>query len=101
LLQPETLPHTIRLTIDGGSYEWKLGEATQYSQEAYQRHRSWNVSVPEDPGPRQGLYRSLCQLFRRLPEEARLRALDELCTCVDAPPAGRPTHRALSREGVV
>jgi peptidoglycan/xylan/chitin deacetylase (PgdA/CDA1 family) len=101
LLQPGTLPHTIRLTLDGRSYAWELGEAAQYSQDAYHRHRSWNVSLQEDPGTRQRLYRSLCQLFRRLPEEARSKALDELRTCVDARPAGRPTHRALSSEEVL
>lgn len=101
LLLPGTLPPTLHLTPDGRSYEWGLGEAARYAEEAYGRHRPWHVLLEEDPSPRHQIYRSLFRLLRCLPEEARSNVLDDLRSWAGAQATGRPTHRALSREEVI
>lgn len=100
LLHPGVLPKTLRLIHVGSPGQWELGEASLYSGDAYRRYRKWNVLEKDDPGPRQRLYRSLCQLLRPLPERERREALDELLAWAGAEPLGRPIHRALSPDEV-
>lgn len=96
LLEPGTLPETLRLSVNGTSYQWELGEVTHYSEDDYQSYCRWNVLEKEDASQRQHLYRSLCQLLRPLPERDRRKILDELLAWAGAEPGGRPTHRTLS-----
>jgi peptidoglycan/xylan/chitin deacetylase (PgdA/CDA1 family) len=88
LLQPGSLPETLRLTINSNTYEWRLREAARYSEDAYfsQRH---------------SLYVSLWRLLRPLPESERRKIQDELLAWAGAEPAVRSTHRTLSREEVL
>lgn len=95
LLQPGTLPETLRLSVNGRPYQWELGEAAHYSEDTYWRHRCWNVLEKDDPTPRQHIYRSLCQLLRPLPERERQKVLDELLAWASTKPMGRSTHRTL------
>lgn len=101
LLQPGRLPETLRLSIKGEDWLWDLGEASHYSEEAFRRYRRWSIRDKNDPGPRQGLYRSLRQLLRPLPHEEQRRLLGELTEWAGAEPVGRPTHRTLSPDEVV
>jgi peptidoglycan/xylan/chitin deacetylase (PgdA/CDA1 family) len=101
LLQPGMLPEILHLSIQGRTYTWELGEAVHYSEEAYQRHRNWNVLEKNDPSPRQHLYRSLCLLLRPLPERERRKVLDELLAWAGTESIARPTHRALSPDEVI
>jgi len=100
LLQPERLPERLRLSINGSPFQWELCEVAHYGEDSYCSHRSWNVEEKNDPSPRHGLYRSLCQLLRPLPEEERLETLDSLLAWASAEAKGRPTHRALSWDEV-
>lgn len=97
LLQPGTLPETLHLSSNGSNYQWVLGEAAHYSEDAYQRHRCWYVDEEQDdPSPRHFLYRSLWQLLRPILEGERRKVLDELVAWAGAEPASRPTHRSLT-----
>ena len=100
LLQPGRLPETLRLRLDGRTYQWELGNAAHYAGDAYRSHRRWNVLEVNDPGPRQHLYRSLCRLLRPLPGEERRGILDELTAWAGRRSAGRKTHRVLSVDEV-
>ena len=100
LLQPGRLPETLRLTINGSTYHWELGEAVRYSEDAYLSHRSWRT-WEDAPSSRHSLYFSLWRLLRPLPESERRAVLDKLLAWAGAEPAARSTHRALSREEVL
>jgi peptidoglycan/xylan/chitin deacetylase (PgdA/CDA1 family) len=99
-LQPGALPEALCLEVNG-NHQWELGEMAHYGEEAYERHRHWNVGDKHDPTPRQHLYRSLCQLLRPLPDEERRKLLNELLAWAGAELMARPTHRALSPEEVI
>jgi peptidoglycan/xylan/chitin deacetylase (PgdA/CDA1 family) len=95
LLQPGTLPDRVRLYLNGSTFEWELQEDAYSDIEGYARHQSWNVETRDDPTLRHGLYRSLCQLVRPLPEEQRQEVLSELATWAGARTMARSTHRPL------
>jgi peptidoglycan/xylan/chitin deacetylase (PgdA/CDA1 family) len=101
VLQPGTVPEKLDLRVNGSTYRWEAGEAAQYSEEDYERHRGWHIEQPEDPGPRQRLYRSLYQLLHNLPEAERQRLLDEVRGWSGAGPDGRPTHRTMAPDEVM
>jgi peptidoglycan/xylan/chitin deacetylase (PgdA/CDA1 family) len=101
LLLPGTVPEKLELNVNGSTYRWEAGEAAEYSEEDYERDRGWHIEQPEDPGPRQRLYRSLYQLLHNLPEAARQQLLKEVRGWSGAAPIGRPTHRTMSPEEVV
>ncbi len=95
LLQPGVLPETLRLSVNGITYQWELREAAHYSEDSYRRHRSWTVLETDEPSQRYTLYRTLHQLLRPLPQAARLKALDDLVAWAGAESKARETHRAL------
>ena len=99
LLQPGTLPETLRLSVNESTYQWELGEAAHYSEDAYQRHRYWRV-WEHAPNSRHVLYFSLWKLLKSLIEGDRRHVLDELLAWAGANPASRPTHRTLSLQEV-
>jgi peptidoglycan/xylan/chitin deacetylase (PgdA/CDA1 family) len=96
LLQPGTLPPTVRLTINGKPYQWNLSDAASYSEEAFERHRAWNVLTKHVSGPRQALYGEIHQLMRHLPDEEQRNILDTLLAWAGIEPIVRSTHRTLS-----
>jgi len=96
LLQPGMVPETLRLSVNGSTYQWDLGEAAHYSSDAYQHHLSWNVGHKDDPTPRHSLYRSLHKLLRPLAEDERRKVLKDVLTWADAESTVRATHRILS-----
>lgn len=98
LLQPGTLPETLRLKINGSPYQWELGEWAHYGEDDYRRHQCWNIKEKGNPGPRQRLFRSLFQLLVPLPEGEQRKVLDELLAWAGAESMGRPTHRTLTPE---
>ena len=95
LLQPGTLPETLRLSVNGIVHEWELGEVTHYSEDAYQRHRHWRA-WEEAPSPRHSLYFSLWKLMHPLLESDRKILLDELLEWADIEPVSRASHRVVS-----
>ncbi|PIG94115.1 polysaccharide deacetylase family protein [Gloeocapsopsis sp. IPPAS B-1203] len=96
LLQPGTLPETLHLSIDGNTYQWKLGEAADYTEEAYQRHCCWQFEHKDTPSQRHALYRSVYQLLCFLRAGDRQKVLDDLLVWSGTELENRPTHRCLS-----
>ncbi len=101
LLQPGTLPETLCLRINGAPFQYVLGAAAHYSAEDYQHQRGWNIGQPDEPGPRQHLFRTLWHLMYSLLEIERQKVLDELQLWAGAQPTVRPTHRTLAADEVV
>ncbi|MBD2362795.1 polysaccharide deacetylase family protein [Anabaena minutissima FACHB-250] len=103
LLQPVTLPDLLQLDINGRSHQWKLGEATHYSEADRQRDRHWRMGrkFTKCPTLRHTLYRSLYQLLQFLSVNERSKLLDELAIWANAEPVGRSTHRSLSNEEIL
>jgi peptidoglycan/xylan/chitin deacetylase (PgdA/CDA1 family) len=99
LLQPGKLPGVLRLSINGTTQQWDLGDAAYYSQELWQRGRSWRVSA-DPPSSRHSLYLSLWRLLQRLREKERQSVIMELRAWANEEPKSRETHRALSVEEV-
>jgi peptidoglycan/xylan/chitin deacetylase (PgdA/CDA1 family) len=101
LLQPRRLPETLRININGSAFEADLNESAYYGEDDFQRYCRWNVTEHNDPTSRQALYRTLCQLFRPLPEEERQKALEELRAWAGVEPACRLSHHVLSPDEVI
>ena len=101
LLQPGTLPQTLNLMINGKPHHWNLGEAAFYSEETYERHRTWNVRTKNVCGPRQPLYSALHQLIRPLAHEEQRKMLDMLLEWAGMEPIVRSTHRTMSTDEVL
>jgi peptidoglycan/xylan/chitin deacetylase (PgdA/CDA1 family) len=99
LLQPGTLPETLRLSINNRTYRWELGQATHYSQEERQGCgllKPWE----SEPHSRLGFYYTLWQLLRLVPHDERQKALEDIATWAEDKRQARPTHRPLSFEEV-
>jgi len=95
LLQPGKLPERLDLNVHGRIHRWVLDQAACYNEETHQRYRGWNVLDDYDPGPRQHIYRSLCELLRSLTGKERKKVLCELRLWADTDSVGRQTHRTL------
>ncbi|MBH8566026.1 polysaccharide deacetylase family protein [Nostoc sp. CENA67] len=100
LLQPGTLPDLLQLNINGTTYQWKLREATHYSEADLQRDRHWQSDRKPKQAPtlRYNLYRSLYKILQFLSVNERSKLLDELAIWANAGLVGRSTHRSLSNE---
>lgn len=94
-LQPQTLPESLELCIEGTNYYWELGEASDYSQNDYQRHRDWQIEQPP-PSVRHFLYFYLWQLLRPMLDGDRRTVLDALLAWAGAESKSRPTHRPMT-----
>jgi hypothetical protein len=85
----------IRLSFKGSRYEWDLGDVAHYSEELFQRHKSWRAwEIP--PTSRHSLYRSLWELLYRAAEDDRRRTMDEIRRWANAATLARTSHRSLS-----
>ena len=94
-LQPGTLPDLLCLDLDGQTFRWHLGESAHYTEEDYQRHRSWHIA-DDDPTPRHSVYRSLWKLLNSMPEDQRCSVLEQLLTWSSLKPVSRSVHLPLS-----
>lgn len=95
-LRQEKIPETFQLKINGTVYNWELGKAAHYNKEVYRKNLNWNVLESNDPGPRQKIYRSLCELVRPMPETERSEVLDEIRSWAGVESTCRQTHRMLN-----
>jgi peptidoglycan/xylan/chitin deacetylase (PgdA/CDA1 family) len=100
LLRSGTLPERLRLSVNGSTYRWELGEAAYYDEEASRRHRGWRAWW-EAPSSRHSLYKSLWDLLQSITEAERRRVLEELRGWAGVEPAGRPSDCPLSPEEVI
>jgi peptidoglycan/xylan/chitin deacetylase (PgdA/CDA1 family) len=94
LLQPRKLPEKLSLNIDGKIYQWNLDQATNYTEQDYQRDRTCKAWEAK-PGSRLFFYYSIWQILRPLLEKERQRILDEILEWSVAEPTPRATHRSL------
>jgi peptidoglycan/xylan/chitin deacetylase (PgdA/CDA1 family) len=100
LLQPGTLPKTLHLSANGRSYRWELGEAVDYTEDAFDYYRRWRA-WEKAPTSRHALYSSLWELLNPMSEAERQKVLDEILRWAGGESMARPTHRSLSLEEVV
>jgi peptidoglycan/xylan/chitin deacetylase (PgdA/CDA1 family) len=100
-LQSGVLPPVLRLSLNGTVREWHLEEASTYTQEEYQRNRTWHVERPEIPGARHRVFRALFDLLYGLPSAQRRAILDDLMTWAAALPIARPSHRTVTAEEAI
>jgi peptidoglycan/xylan/chitin deacetylase (PgdA/CDA1 family) len=100
LLQPGTLPRELRLRIKGKIFAWDLGEAAQYPEETWEKHRHWNLLHKSIPGPRQQIYQRLQNVLRPLADSERDQVLAELWDWKGEKPYGRHSHGILSEDEV-
>ena len=77
LLRPGTLPKMLKLNIAGTAYQWDLGEAASYSEEHWQRDRSWKTEE-DPPSTRHALYVALWKLLQPLPDSEEQYVLHQL-----------------------
>jgi peptidoglycan/xylan/chitin deacetylase (PgdA/CDA1 family) len=78
LLRPGRLPPVVTLAVSAEELRLELGADATYSAQDGSRRAGWSVLAPNDPGPRQALYRDLCSRFMRLDAETRAAALARL-----------------------
>lgn len=100
LLWPSTVPHTLRIRVDGRWHEWNLNQAAHYEEQEFIRYSTWTVAHKEDPTPRQRLYRELCRLLRPRPTDEREQVLEEIRRWAHASKIARDSHRCLSPDEV-
>lgn len=96
LLLPGTLPKILRLAVNGNPIQCELDDATDYNEQDYRRHSSWNVKADHDPSSRHRLFRTLHDMLKPAPHPERWRVLDALVTWSGLQSAVRPTHRPLT-----
>ena len=101
LLQPGTLPGTLRLQLNGTAHEWSLGKGSTYTEEEFRRDRHWHVECREDPGPRQRVFRAVFDCLYGVPSTKRTIVLDQLKAWAGGRSTARPTHQALTSEQAV
>ena len=95
LLQPDTLPNTLRLCVGGNLYAWNLGHVAQCGEDSGEGQRGWRA-WEDPPSVRHAAYHAIWQLLHRMPADRRRAVLEELAVWAGAQPHGRPGHRALS-----
>lgn len=96
LLQPGTLPPSLKVTIAGQVKTWRLDTAAAYEAEAFDAHRGWTAYDDHDPTPRHSIYRDLWRLLRPLPADEQARMLKQLTRWAGVDASPRPTHRPLT-----
>jgi peptidoglycan/xylan/chitin deacetylase (PgdA/CDA1 family) len=101
LLQPGTLPETLRLQIGGRQYEWQLGGDAAYTPDQARRDRDWIAWGQPDPTVRHTLYRAIWELLQPLEHGERSGVVDELRCWSALGSEGRASHRILSEAEVL
>lgn len=96
LLQPGRLPDRIRLQFADSVYEGELGQTSDYSQAQGEQFRDWNVTLKENPSPRQRIYRELCGLIHQMNSEQRSSALRQIQAWAKVGEEGRGSHRKMT-----
>jgi peptidoglycan/xylan/chitin deacetylase (PgdA/CDA1 family) len=96
MLQPGTLPATLKLTVGESEQRWDLNGAAEYDTSIFERHRDWDLERSDDPTDRQRVYRSVYHTLRALSMEARENALDQLRLWANDRGTARTSHRTLT-----
>lgn len=100
LLHPGILPPRLTLTTPTQTFSWKLGNATNYTHEEFQRDRAWHIASSDRPTRRQELYDEIYHELRPLPPNERWQALADLAAQSGKSLICRDTHRVLTVDEV-
>jgi peptidoglycan/xylan/chitin deacetylase (PgdA/CDA1 family) len=100
VLRPGTLPPRLELHINDKTYHWQLGDAVQFSAEAWRCHRAWRAWDASGT-PRHALYRSLYDFLAPMRADAQHQILDAIHMWAQAESICRPTHRLLTAAELV
>jgi peptidoglycan/xylan/chitin deacetylase (PgdA/CDA1 family) len=95
LLQSDTLPSNLDLTIAGEVFRWTLRNSRSSGGVECRGPRSWKTTEPPS-ATRQALYQSVWRLLRRLSYSEQRRALDQLLHWACIEPVSRESHRILT-----
>jgi peptidoglycan/xylan/chitin deacetylase (PgdA/CDA1 family) len=95
LLQPGTLPTTLRVLIDGCCQDWDLGHAVDYSKAQWEQDHG-ALAWEAQSGSRLAFYYSIWQTLQPLATAERRRVLDEILVWASHVPVLRPTHRPMT-----
>jgi len=101
LLEPGTLPAELSLSLMEHDFQWRLDEASVYSQEQFQQHRNWNYGAKLDPTLRHRVFRTLYGLLQPLSDKEKRCAIDRLALWAGIKLEVRPSHRSLSTDELV
>lgn len=99
LLQPETLPESLELNLNGSQYSWQLGAARHYAiadRKNDRQIRPWEAL----PGTRLAFFYDIWQHLRELSKSERLEAIDRIRMWARMPERDRHAERILSKEEV-
>jgi peptidoglycan/xylan/chitin deacetylase (PgdA/CDA1 family) len=91
----ERLPEYLRLRMNGGTFEWRSGEAAPDNAGADDRGCSWTLAEGR-PTERQALHRALWQRLSVLRPAEQERVMDDLLTWAGGTSMSDPDQRPLS-----
>lgn len=94
------LPESLRLTIQGETYSWRVGETEANGETSFKPGLPWNVTMESYPTPRHRTYCELLILFRALDYETRERLLIQITQWAGMSRDGRPSHRTLCADEI-
>jgi peptidoglycan/xylan/chitin deacetylase (PgdA/CDA1 family) len=95
LLQPNRLPETLQLKVNGRSHQWKLDGAAVYGESDRQRQgkrKAWDG----ESGSRLAFYYDIYRVLQPLPAGIRQEALGYIAAWAGVELAERQTHRTIS-----
>jgi peptidoglycan/xylan/chitin deacetylase (PgdA/CDA1 family) len=95
LLLPGRLPRSLRMVVEGSTYEWDLGDAHTYAIDEAAQHMAWRAWEPP-PTAHHRLFLQLHAVLIRARPAAQATAVADLLTWAGAERTGRQTHRPLT-----
>lgn len=95
LLHPGIVPVRLRLNLKDSLFEWNLGEASCYTEEAAWQYRHWRA-YKAAPSARHALYQALWERLHLLTDREQQQVLGQLRAWVGVEPSCRESHRMLS-----
>ncbi len=100
LLQGGPLPESLKITINGTSYNWNINQAADNSAGESPFQRVWRA-WENLPTPRHLVYLKLWEIIKTLQYEEQLSVLNYLRIWASLPQLCRSTHRTLSHEEAI
>lgn len=104
VLSPEKWPNSFVLCVNGETVTFDAGDVEPKTFAAWQTHRDWNVTRPDDPTARHRVYRELFARLRPMLEDDRRRVLDELAAVANGgiqAAIREPSNRRATSESLV
>jgi len=95
LLSVGVLPSSLDLDLGDGLESWQLGDAADYTAEAWRRGRGWRTEKPAT-GSRQEVYLALWRALQTRTEADQLKIIAALHAWASRVRSTRPDYRTLS-----